>query len=159
MLAAHFAARQTEMAVRFALEAARFHGAGGLSEDARRKLDLLRSSVDLPAPTATGAALELSTLSTRLTSAYGKGHGTLRGQPIAGTDIEDEMGTNRNPAELKEMWTSWHDMVGAPMRGEYARLVEIANAGAPELGYADVGPTKMTSFRSSSRQIASTSSA
>ena len=36
VLAAHFAARQTEMAVRFALEAARFHGAGGLSEDARR---------------------------------------------------------------------------------------------------------------------------
>jgi peptidyl-dipeptidase A len=138
-LAAHFAARQTEMAVRFALEAARFRGAGGLREDARRKLDLLRSSVDLPAPTTTGAALELSTLATRLTSAYGKGHGTRRGQPISGTDIENEMGANRNPAELKEMWTSWHDRVGAPMRGEYARLVKIANAGARELGYADVG--------------------
>jgi peptidyl-dipeptidase A len=49
------------------------------------------------------------------------------------------MGTNRNPAELREMWTSWHDMVGAPMRAEYARLVEIANEGAQELGYADVG--------------------
>jgi peptidyl-dipeptidase A len=139
VLAAYFAARQTEMAVRFTLEAARYRDAGGLSDDARRKLDLLRSSIDLPAPTTTGAALELSTLSTRLTSAYGKGKGTLRDQPIAGTDIEDKIGTNRNPAELKEMWTSWHDSVGAPMRGEYARLVEIANAGAQELGYADVG--------------------
>ena len=88
VLAAHFAARQTEMAVRFALEAARFRGASGLSEDARRKLDLLRSSVDLPAPTTTGAALELSTLVTRLTSAYGKGHGTLRGQPIVTTPAD-----------------------------------------------------------------------
>ena len=111
----------------------------GLSDDATRKLNLLRSSLDLPASAAKGAALELSTLATRLTSAYGKGRGTLRGQPIAGADIADEMGTNRNPAELREMWTSWHDMVGAPMRAEYARLVEIANEGAQELGYADVG--------------------
>jgi len=49
------------------------------------------------------------------------------------------MGTTRNPAELQEMWTSWHDRVGAPMRADYARLVEIANQGARELGYADVG--------------------
>jgi peptidyl-dipeptidase A len=139
VLAAYFTAHQTEMAVRFALKAARFRGASGLSEDARSKLDLLRSSIDLPAPTTAGAALELNTLATRLTSAYGKGQGILRGQPIAGTDIEEEMGTNRNPAELKEMWTSWHDRVGAPMRGEFTRLVEIANAGARELGYADVG--------------------
>ena len=26
------------------------------------------------------------------------------------------MGTNRDPEKLKEMWTSWHDNVGAPMR-------------------------------------------
>ena len=45
------------------------------------------------------------------------------------------MGTNRNPAELAEMWTSWHDNVGRPMRADYARMVEIANQGAKELGY------------------------
>ena len=37
------------------------------------------------------------------------------------------------------MWTSWHDNVGRPMRGDYARMVEIANDGAKELGYADTG--------------------
>lgn len=37
------------------------------------------------------------------------------------------------------MWVSWHDNVGAPMSKDYARLVEIANEGAKELGYADVG--------------------
>jgi peptidyl-dipeptidase A len=49
------------------------------------------------------------------------------------------MGTNRNPEELKEMWASWHDNVGAPMRGDYAKMVGIANEGAKDLGYADVG--------------------
>jgi peptidyl-dipeptidase A len=37
------------------------------------------------------------------------------------------------------MWTSWHTNVGAPMRQDYTRLVEIANQGATELGYKDVG--------------------
>ena len=49
------------------------------------------------------------------------------------------MGSNRNPEELKEMWVSWHDNVGAPMGKDYARMVAIANQGATELGYADVG--------------------
>ncbi|MBA3940359.1 MAG: peptidyl-dipeptidase, partial [Sphingopyxis sp.] len=38
-----------------------------------------------------------------------------------------------------EMWTSWHDKVGAPMKDDYAKLVGIANAGAKELGFADTG--------------------
>jgi peptidyl-dipeptidase A len=74
-----------------------------------------------------------------LQSSYGKGRGTLRGKEINGSDIEAEMGSNRNPDELKEMWVSWHDNVGAPMGPDYARMVEIANKGATELGYADVG--------------------
>src|SRR5690606_2865260 len=78
-------------------------------------------------------------ITTRLQSTYGKGRGTLRGQPIGGSDIEAAMGTNRNPDELKEMWTSWHDNVGRPMRTDYVRMVEIAHQGAQELGFADVG--------------------
>ena len=100
---------------------------------------MLRGGLVLPAPTTEGAAAELSQITTRLQSMYGKGKGTLRGQPISGSDIEAAMGTNRNPAELKEMWTSWHTNVGAPMRDDYTRMVEIANQGAKELGYADVG--------------------
>ena len=56
-----------------------------------------------------------------------------------GNDLEEKMGTVRNPAQLKEMWTSWHNNVGSPMRPDYARLVTIANQGAKELGYADTG--------------------
>lgn len=139
VLAAYFGALGTEMSVRFALEAAQYLKTEGLSDDTQRKLDILRSGLDLPAPTSKGAAAELSTIATRLTSAYGRGRGSLRGHSIPGKDLEVEMGTNRNPAELQEMWTSWHDKVGAPMRADYTRLVAVANQGARELGYADVG--------------------
>jgi peptidyl-dipeptidase A len=86
-----------------------------------------------------GAATELATILTKLNSAYGKGKGTLKGQPINGSDIEAAMGTNRNPDELKEMWASWHENVGAPAREDYAKFVEIANQGARDLGYKDLG--------------------
>ncbi|MFC0304875.1 M2 family metallopeptidase [Rhizorhabdus histidinilytica] len=136
---ARVGAEFTEMQVRYASGAARFDGLKGLSYDTRRKLDILKQSIVLPAPATPGAAKELNDLATRLQSAYGKGKGTLRGQEINGSDIEAAMGTNRNPAELKEMWVSWHDNVGKPMRGDYAKLVEIANKGAVDLGYKDLG--------------------
>ncbi len=138
-LNARVGAQGTEMGVKFAKEAARFAKVPGLSPDTTRKLDFLRNGLVLPAPSTAGAAIELNTIATRLNSAYGKGKGTLNGQPINGSDIEAAMGKSRNPAELTEMWTSWHTQVGAPMRKDYARMVEIANQGARELGYADVG--------------------
>jgi peptidyl-dipeptidase A len=138
-LSAHFGGLGTEMRVRLATEAARFASVPGLSADTKRKLDALRGGLTLPAPTTPGAAAELSQITTRLQSTYGKGKGTLNGKPISGSDIEAAMGTNRNPAELKEMWTSWHDNVGAPMRQDYTQMIGIANQGAKELGYSDVG--------------------
>ncbi len=138
-VASRVGAETTELQVRFANDAAKYINLAGLSYDTKRKLDVLRGGITLPAPTTAGAAAELNTLATRLNSAYGKGKGTLNGQPINGSDIEEKMGTSRNPAELSEMWASWHTNVGAPMRGDYVREMEIANAGAKELGYADVG--------------------
>jgi peptidyl-dipeptidase A len=138
-LAAHFGTIGTEMGVRYASEAAKFNQVAGLDYDTKRKLDILRGGLVLPAPQTPGAAAELNTISTRLNSTYGKGRGTLNGKEMTGNDLEEKMGTSRNPEELKEMWTSWHNNVGAPMRQDYARLVEIANQGSKELGYADTG--------------------
>ena len=138
-LAAYFGTIGTEMSVGFANEAARLSEAPGLDYDTTRKLNSLRGGIVLPAPTKPGAAAELNTISTSLQSQYGKGKGTLNGQPINGSDIEAAMGEVRDPAELKEMWTSWNDNVGAPMREDYIRMAGIANEGARELGYADTG--------------------
>ncbi|HEU0134689.1 MAG TPA: M2 family metallopeptidase [Allosphingosinicella sp.] len=138
-LAAHFGTIGTEMSVRFANEAAKYANVQGLDYDTKRKLDILRSALVLPAPTTPGAAAELNTISTRLNSTYGKGRGTLGGKEMTGNDLEEKMGTARNPAQLQEMWTSWHSNVGRPMRPDYIRLTEIANQGAKELGYSDTG--------------------
>ncbi|HEX9945965.1 MAG TPA: M2 family metallopeptidase, partial [Allosphingosinicella sp.] len=138
-LAAHFGTIGTEMSVRFANEAAKYANVQGLDYDTKRKLDILRSALVLPAPTTPGAAAELNTISTRLNSTYGKGRGTLGGKEMTGNDLEEKMGTVRNPAQLQEMWTSWHSNVGRPMRPDYIRLTEIANQGAKELGFSDTG--------------------
>lgn len=138
-LAAKYGTIGTEMSVNLAKEAARFQNVPGLSFDTKRKLDTLRGGLVLPAPTTPGAAAELSEIATRLNSTYGKGRGTRKGQPISGSDIEAAMGTSRDPADLKEMWVSWHDNLGKPMRADYARMVAIANQGAKELGYPDTG--------------------
>ncbi|KTE25877.1 MULTISPECIES: M2 family metallopeptidase [unclassified Sphingopyxis] len=130
----------TEKSVKYALEAAKYAGVAGLSADTKRKLDILRTGIVLPAPTTPGAATELNTIATDLQSQYGKGRGTLNGKEISGSDIEAEMGNLKNtPAQFAEMWTSWHDQVGAPMKDDYVKMVGIANAGAKELGFADTG--------------------
>ena len=129
----------TKLQVRQALEAAKFAPTAGLSPDTRRKLTLMRTSITDPAPTTPGAAEQFATIKASIQGLYGKGKGTLKGQPINGSDIEAAMGSNRNPDELKEMWTSWHDAVGKPMKADYEKMVAISNEGARELGFADTG--------------------
>jgi len=138
-LTARAGAKLTEVQVANAVTAARFAATKGLDADTARKLSRMRTLIVLPAPTRPGAAEELATIAARLQGLYGKGRGTLNGKPINGSDIEAAMGTSRNPAELKEMWTSWHDNVGRPMAGDYAKLVDLANQGAKDLGYPDTG--------------------
>jgi len=138
-LAAYFGTIGTEMGVRFATEAARYLNVPGLDADTRRKLTILRAGLTLPAPATPGAAAELNRIATDLQSQYGRGRGTMGGQTLTGNEIEARMGTVRNPEQLREMWTSWNDNVGSPMRAPYARMTEIANAGARDLGFADLG--------------------
>ncbi|GGD90969.1 peptidase M2 [Tsuneonella deserti] len=139
-MAARINAIGTEKSVRYALDAAKYAALPGLSPDVKRKLDILRNGIVLPAPTTPGAATELNEIATSLNSQYGKGQGTLNGKPISGSDIEAEMGNlEHTPAEFAEMWTSWHDNVGAPMKDDYARMAAIANEGAKELGFTDTG--------------------
>ncbi|HMI40725.1 MAG TPA: M2 family metallopeptidase, partial [Sphingomicrobium sp.] len=139
-LAAYFGTIGTEKGVKYAIEAAKWAQVPGLDYDTARKLNILRGVLVLAAPTTPPeAATELNTIATRLQSTYGKGRASLHGKPLTGDDVEAMMGTNRNPAELAEMWKTWHENVGRPMRGDYAHMVEIANLGAKELGYDDTG--------------------
>ena len=156
-MAARINAVGTEKSVKYALEAAKYKDVAGLSADTKRKLDILRTGLVLPAPTKPGAATELNQIATDLQSQYGKGRGTLGGKEISGSDIEEQMGNiERTPAELAEMWTSWHDNVGAPMKDDYARMVGIANEGAKELGFADTGAMWRSGYDMSPEDFAKT---
>ena len=140
MLAAKYGAEATQKSVANANKAAEYARVAGLNPEVARKLDILRNGIVMPAPVRDGAATELSDIATRLGSAYGKGKGTLNGEEINGSDIEAEMGNlERSPEELAEMWASWHDNVGAPMRSDYLRMIGIANEGSKELGFNDLG--------------------
>lgn len=156
-MAARINAVGTEKAVKYALEAAKYKDVAGLSPDTKRKLDILRTGLVLPAPTKPGAATELNNIATDLQSQYGKGRGTLNGKDISGSDIEAEMGNLKNtPTQFAEMWTSWHDRVGAPMKDDYAKMVGIANEGAKELGFANTGAMWRSGYDMSPEDFAKT---
>nr|WP_239017030.1 M2 family metallopeptidase [Sphingomonas ginkgonis] len=138
-IAAYFGTIGTEKGVQYAKEAARYARAPGLDPDTARKLNILRGALVLAAPSTPGSAAELNDITTRLQSTYGKGRASLDGKPVTGDVAEEKMGTLRDPARTKELWTSWHQNVGRPMRADYIKMVGIANQGAKELGYADTG--------------------
>ena len=153
-LAAKAGADFTEAQVRLANEASKFDNVEGLSFDTRRKLNLLKLSIVAPAANVPGAADELATLLTGLQSQYGKGRGTYKGKPTPGNELEALMGTERNPELLKEMWVSWHQNVGRPMRQDYVRFVGLSNTGAKELGYADTGALWRSGYDMSPQEFA-----
>ncbi len=137
-------AQGTEARVRMAAGAARFANVE-LPADTRRKVDLLRLSLVLPAPQREGAAGELAQITTGLSSTYSTGRIDYRGAQVTLDDLETWMGSERDPARLEEMWTKWH-ATAKPMAGDYARLVEIANEGARDLGFADVGQMWLSNY-------------
>ena len=138
-LNAYFGTIGTEKSVQYATEAAKYASLPNLDPDVARKLNILRTALVLAAPTTVGAAAELNDIATRLQSTYGKGRATLNGKAITGDEAEEQMGTLRDPAKTAEVWQSWHENVGRPMRPDYVRMVGIANQGAKELGFADTG--------------------
>ncbi len=153
-LAAKAGAEFTKAQVRLASEAAKFDNVQGLSFDTRRKLNILKQSIVAPAANVPGAADELSTLLTGLQSQYGRGRGTYQGKELPGVELEALMGTVRNPEHLKEMWVSWHDNVGRPMARDYGRFIELSNAGARDLGYADTGAMWRSGYDMSPEEFA-----
>ncbi|MEJ0059604.1 MAG: M2 family metallopeptidase [Terricaulis sp.] len=137
-------AEATEARVRLASGVAQFASLD-LPPELRRKVDFLRLSLTLPAPQTEGAADQLSEITTRLSSIYSTGRIDYQGRQVTLDDLETMMGTEHNPARLEEMWTKWH-AIAAPMASDYARMVEISNQGARDLGFEDVGQMWLSNY-------------
>ncbi len=124
-----------------AKQATRFDGLK-LPADVRRKLNLLKlAAIPLPAPADPKLQTELTEITKRMEGMYGKGK-YCRGPN--GTDcldinkITQIMAESRDYDELLDVWKGWHT-VSPPMKPMYERFVVLANQGARDLGYKDLG--------------------
>lgn len=104
----------------------------------RRLMDILSRGITLPAPSTEGAAERLAQINTSLNSTYSKGSIEFEGETVAQDQTELLMRSLEDPDKLEEVWSKWRDATKS-MRNGYAEMVEIANAGATELGFDDVG--------------------
>ncbi len=125
-----------------AAEATRFKDMK-LPYDLDRKLKLLRTSLSLAAPRDAKKQAELSQITTELEGLYGKGKYCRPGKDgkeecLDLTALSRTMAESRDPKELLDVWKGWR-AVSPPMRPKYARFVTLANEGARELGFSDLG--------------------
>ncbi len=112
-----------------------------LSPDLRRKFDLLKLAQDLPSPADPSERAELAQLAASMETTYGKAKycpPRLKGGCLTLDDLSRTLATSRNYDELLEAWVGWHDLAKT-LRGSYVRYVVLANKGAQNAGYADVG--------------------
>jgi peptidyl-dipeptidase A len=111
-----------------------------MSPASRRALDLLKLGVAAPAPDDPAKRAELANLLAGMEAKYGSATYCRDG----GKDCRDEvqlkavLEKSRNYDELLDAWKGWHDQA-RPLRGDYQRYVALANEGAAELGYKDLG--------------------
>jgi peptidyl-dipeptidase A len=111
-----------------------------LDADTRRKLHLIQIGGQ-PAPDDPKDAAELAAITTEMDAIYGKSKvcdATGKKCKDLG-ELEDVMAKSRKPAEQLAAWQGWHDTTGRAERDKFVRFVELANAGARGIGFADVG--------------------
>ena len=144
----------TATSVDLAKQAGRFEKLK-LPPDVARKLKLLKLSITLPSPADVKEQKELSDIAVWLESEYGKGKFYPDGPGGSALEIGDlsrTMATSRDPDSLMLVWKGWHT-ISPPMREKYARLVSLANKGARELGFADVGAMWRSNYDMSPEQF------
>jgi peptidyl-dipeptidase A len=141
VMAAEANAALVSASTRYAKDARRFDGLS-LPESERRQLDVLKNSLTMSAPPDAQEAEELARLVASMEGTYGRGKYCPKGATgDACLDIEEIteiLAENRDPKRLQEVWEGWH-AIGAPLKKDYARFVELSNKGARALAFPDTG--------------------
>jgi peptidyl-dipeptidase A len=139
LLAARAAEQFTAAQVEIAGAAARFKDVAGLDYDTKRKLNMLRSGIVIPAPMDPAKTAEQAEIGAKLNGMYGRGeYCGADGQCRSLNQLEDILDRSRDAEELLEAWDGWRT-IAPPMKDLYVRQVELANEGAAELGFDDLG--------------------
>jgi peptidyl-dipeptidase A len=126
----------------YAKRAAKFPADAG-TPDERRQITVLKNTMTMAAPSDPKKTTELTTIAARLAAAYGSGKYCPPGAEGSEGCLDVEAVTkilaeSRDPKRLRDVWEGWHT-IGAPMKNDYARFVELSNEGAREVGFADTG--------------------
>jgi peptidyl-dipeptidase A len=124
---------------RLAHAVARFDGAE-LPESLRRKMHLLRTALAAVGPAEPGLRQELSDVLDGMRQTYYRSAAcTMEGGACLDRPaLERLFNESRETDERLDAWLGWR-RAAASGRPGYRRFVELANAGARELGYADTG--------------------
>jgi peptidyl-dipeptidase A len=110
------------------------------SPEEQRKILLLRLGTPLAAPRDALRTRELSQLVQSLQGIYARGRYAPRGSSGA-LDLQGLsriLEESHDPSQLQDVWEGWH-RVGREMRPGFQRYVELANEGARDNGFADLG--------------------
>jgi len=106
-----------------------------VSEENRRKLNLIKNSFVMPSPLDDALAGEIANIMAELDAMYGAGeHCFDEGDCYDLEAFEGVIDNSRDPDELLKAWEGWRN-IGTPMKDKYLRMVEIGNMGAKDLGY------------------------
>jgi len=111
-----------------------------LSPQTARALQLLKLGTEAPAPSDEAKRRKLAEVTTDMGGMYGAG----KYCPDDGRDcmnlheLTDIMAESRDYDALLDAWTGWRT-ISPPMREKYQRFAELANEGAQELGFQDLG--------------------
>jgi peptidyl-dipeptidase A len=111
-----------------------------LSPATARSIKLLRLNVSAPAPSDPQKRAQLTELMARLESLYGEGKYCPKGPESCKNldQLSEVLAKSRNYDELVDAWKGWHD-VASTMREPYQKFAALANEGAQELGFKDLG--------------------
>jgi peptidyl-dipeptidase A len=120
-------------------EAKRFEGQK-LSPTNQRALLLLLLNTPAPAPPDPVKRARMTQLASELEAKYGEGKYCPNGPASCKNldQLEAIIAKSRNYAELTDAWVGWHG-VGRGMRSDYTEFVALANEGARNLGFKDLG--------------------
>ncbi|MBP6716845.1 MAG: M2 family metallopeptidase, partial [Acidobacteria bacterium] len=126
---------------RYAKEAVRFDKID-VPGDTRRQLTLLKVALVLASPSDPKQSEEMTKLVASMTATYGKGK-WCADPAKADTCLDvggvtEVLANSRDPKRLKEVWEGWQT-ISVPMKKDYARFVDLANAGSKELAFSDTG--------------------
>src|SRR5678816_328684 len=111
-----------------------------MSPATKRAIEQLKLNVPAPAPADPAKRAELAALLSGMESKYGSAKYCKQGTDSCRdeTQLKTVLETSRQYDELLDAWQGWHD-AAKPLRADYQRFVELANEGARQMGYADLG--------------------